>query len=58
MKVKDLIKEEVQKMLEISMTKKFRKAIEALQDVQLKQQQLQKAFVSEKDPKKKEKLKG
>ena len=40
MKIKDLIKEEVQKMLEVSMTKKFRKAVEALQDVQLKQQQL------------------
>ena len=57
MKIKDLIKEEVQKMLEISMTKKFRKAVEALQDVQLKQQQLRKAFVAEKNPNKKEKLK-
>ena len=57
MKIKDLIKEEVQKMLEVSMTKKFRKAVEALQDVQLKQQQLRKAFVAETDPKKKEKLK-
>ena len=47
MKIKDLIKEEVQKMLEVSMTKKFRKAVEALQDVQLKQQQLRKAFVAE-----------
>ena len=57
MKIKDLIKEEVQKMLEASMTKGFRKAVEALQDIQLKQQQLRKAFVAEKDPKKKEKLK-
>jgi hypothetical protein len=57
MKIKDLIKEEVQKMLEVSMTKKFRKAVEALQDVQLKQQQLRKAFVAETNPKKKEKLK-
>ena len=57
MKIKDLIKEEIQKMLEVSMTKKFRKAVEALQDVQLKQQQLRKAFVAETDPKKKEKLK-
>ena len=56
-KIQDLIKEEVQKMLEVSMTKKFRKAVEALQDVQLKQQQLRKAFVAETDPKKKEKLK-
>ena len=57
MKLKELIKEEVQAMLEASMTKNFRKAIESLQDVQLKQQQLQKAFVAEKDVKKKEKLK-
>ena len=57
MKIKDLIKEEVQKMLEASMTKGFRKAVEALQDIQLKQQQLRKAFVAEKNPKKKEKLK-
>jgi len=57
MKIKDLIKEEVQKMLEASMTKGFRKAVEALQDIQLKQQQLRKAFVAETNPKKKEKLK-
>ena len=57
MKIKDIIKEEVQKMLEASMTKGFRKAVEALQDIQLKQQKLRKAFVAEKDPKKKEKLK-
>jgi hypothetical protein len=56
-KIQDLIKEEVQKMLEVSMTKKFRKSVEALQDVQLKQQQLRKAFVAESDPKKKEKFK-
>ena len=55
MKIKDLIKEEVKQMLEASMTKGFRKAVEALQDVQLKQQQLRKAFVAEKNPKKKEK---
>ena len=57
MRIEDLIKEEVQKMLEASMTKGFRKAVEALQDVQLKQQQLRKAFVAEKKPKKKEKMK-
>tara|TARA_A100001201_G_scaffold132554_1_gene119198 strand:- start:1315 stop:1728 length:414 start_codon:yes stop_codon:yes gene_type:complete len=57
MRIEDLIKEEVQKMLEASMTKGFRKAVEALQDVQLKQQQLRKAFVAEKNPKKKEKMK-
>ena len=57
MKIQDLIKEEVQKMLEASITKGFRKAVEALQDVQLKQQKLRKAFVAETNPKKKEKLK-
>ena len=57
MKIKDLIKEEVQKMLEASITKGFKKAVEALQDVQLKQQKLRKAFVAEKNPKKKEQLK-
>ena len=57
MKIKDLIKEEVQRMLEASMTKGFRKAVEALQDIQLKQQTLRKAFVAETNPKKKEKLK-
>ena len=57
MKIKDLIKEEVQKMLEASITKGFRKAVEALQDVQLKQQKLRKAFVAEKNPKKKEQFK-
>ena len=51
MKIKDIIKEEVQKMLEASITKGFRKAVEALQDVQLKQQILRKAFVAEKNPK-------
>ena len=57
MKIKDLIKEEVKQMLEASMTKGFRKAVEALQNIQLKQQELRKAFVAEKNPKKKEKLK-
>ena len=57
MKIQDLIKEEVQKMLEASITKGFRKAVEALQDIQLKQQKLRKAFVAETNPKKKEKLK-
>ena len=52
-----IIDEEILKVLEASITKKFRKAVEALQDVQLKQQKLRKAFVAEKDPKKKETLK-
>jgi len=57
MDINKIITEEVQNMLEASMTKNFRKAIESLQDIQLKQQQLQKAFVAEKNVKKKEKLK-
>ena len=39
------------------MTKKFSKAVEELQNVQLAQQKLRKKFVAEKDSKKKEKLK-
>ena len=42
---------------EASITRGFQKAIEAYQDVQLKQQQLRKAFVAEKNPKTKERLK-
>jgi len=57
MNVKDIIKEEIMNVLEISMTKRFTKAVEALQKVQLEQQKIRKAFVAEKDPKKKEKLK-
>lgn len=53
----NIIDEEIVKVLEASMTKRFSKAVEALKDIQLKQQELRKAFVAEKDPKKKEKLK-
>jgi len=53
----DIIREEIQSVLEVSMTRKFTKAVEALQKIQLAQQKLRKAFVAEKDPKKKEKLK-
>ena len=56
-KIKNIIKEEVHKLLEASITKGFRKAVEALQKAQLAQQTLRKAFVAEKDPKQKEKLK-
>ena len=55
--LKKVINEEVRKMLEISMTRKFAKSAEALQKVQLEQQKLRKAFVAEKNPKKKEALK-
>ena len=55
---KKILKEEVALALtEASITKRFQKAVEALQTIQLKQQELRKKFVSEKDPKKKEKLK-
>ena len=56
-RLQEIINEEIANMLEVSMTRKFRKAVEELQKVQLAQQQLRKKFVAEKDPKKKEKLK-
>ena len=56
-RLQEIISEEVLNMLEVSMTRKFRKAVEELQKVQLAQQQLRKKFVAEKNPKKKEKLK-
>ena len=40
---------------ETSMTKGFTKAVETLKKVQLKQQELRKKFVDEKNPKQKEK---
>jgi hypothetical protein len=55
--IKRIIKEEIMNVLEVSMTREFTKAVEALQKVQLEQQKLQKAFVAEKDSKKKEKFK-
>ena len=57
-KIKEIINEEVFRMIEASMTKGFKEAIEAYQDVQLKQQKLRKAFVAEKNPKKREQLKA
>ena len=56
--LKEILSEEFEKVMEASMTKGFAKAIEAYQAVQLKQQKLRKAFVAEKNPKKKEKLKN
>ena len=55
--LQQIINEEIQAVLEISMTRRFTKAVEALQKIQLEQQKLRKKFVAEKDPKKKEKLK-
>ena len=57
-RIKEIIFEEVSSILEASITKNFTKAVEALQKIQLAQQKLRKAFVAEKDPKKKEKLKA
>ena len=56
-RLSEIISEEVLKMLEVSMTRRFMKAAEDLQKIQLAQQQLRKKFVAEKDAKKKEKLK-
>jgi hypothetical protein len=47
----------IKSILEASITRRFQKAVEALQKVQLDQQKLRKAFVAEKNPKKKEVLK-
>ena len=55
--LQEIIGEEIQAVLEISMTKRFTQAVEELQKIQLAQQKLRKKFVAEKDPKKKEKLK-
>ena len=57
-KLLEIINEEIDQIVEASMSRKFRKATEALYDVQLKQQQLRKKFVAEKDPKKREKMKA
>jgi len=55
---KEILTEEVSSVIrEASITKRFSKAVEALQSIQLKQQQLRKRFVGEKDAKKKEALK-
>ena len=54
----DIINEEIEQIVEASMSKKFKKATEALYDIQLKQQQLRKKFVAEKDPTKREKMKA
>ena len=60
MHIREIIKEEIRKIsriFEVGPSRKFAKAAEKLYDAQLKQQQLQKKFVSEKNPKKKEALK-
>jgi len=66
MKLTDIIKRKVNEnrlrrgirsILEASITRRFQKAVEALQKIQLDQQKLRKAFVAEKNPKRKEVLK-
>jgi hypothetical protein len=55
---KQILKEEVEAAInEASITRRFSKAVEAYRTIQLKQQDLRKKFVGEKDPKKKEALK-
>ena len=56
-RLQEIISEEVSAFLEASMSRKFMRAVEDLQKIQLAQQKLRKAFVAEKDAKKKEKLK-
>ena len=55
--IREILTEELIKVKEASMTKGFQQAIEKYQDVQLALQKLRKAFVAEKNPKTKEKLK-
>ncbi len=57
-KLMEIIYQEIDQLVEASMSKKFKKATEALYDIQLKQQQVRKKFVAEKDPKTREKLKA
>ena len=56
-RLQEIITEELVGVLVESITKNFTRAIETYKKIQLNQQDLRKAFVSEKDPKKKEKLK-
>ena len=56
-KLKQIINEEVRSILEASISKRFQKAVEALQSDMLKQQQLGKKFMAEKSPVKKAKIK-
>jgi len=57
MNVSKIITEELVELVLESITKNFTRAIETYKKIQLNQQDLRKAFVNEKDPKKKEKLK-
>tara|TARA_R110000737_G_scaffold278861_3_gene285569 strand:- start:84 stop:776 length:693 start_codon:yes stop_codon:yes gene_type:complete len=57
MDIKKIITEELAHIVLESITKNFTRAIETYKKIQLNQQDLRKAFVGEKDPVKKEKLK-
>ena len=56
-RLQEIITEELVDVLVESITKNFTRAIETYKKIQLNQQDLRKAFVNEKDPTKKEKLK-
>ena len=58
MDIQKIIREELANVVLESITKNFTRAIETYKKIQLKQQDLRNAFVSEKDPKKKDKLKS
>ncbi len=55
--IQKIINEELQRLNEMRMTRGFKKATENYQELMVKQQNLKKKFVAEKDPKKREKLK-
>ena len=55
--IQKIINEELLRLNEMRMTKGFKKATENYQELMVKQQNLKKKFVAEKDPKKREKLK-
>ncbi len=55
--IKKIINEELSRVKEMRMTRGFKKATENYQELMVKQQNLKKKFVEEKQPKKREKLK-
>ena len=55
--IQRIINEELQRIDEMRMTKGFRKATENYQELMVKQQNLKKKFVNEKNTKKREKFK-
>ncbi len=55
--IKKIINEELSRLNEMRMTRGFKKATENYQELMVKQQNLKKKFVEEKQPKKREKLK-